>query len=180
MEFIIFLMVVFVIVSVIRRNAAKVQEKIVLPPDFFGLQGVPKEHVRQVGGGTAIVSAPGMISAPGMVSAAAFGEESSSELPADETAFDHDRDLDAAEVVSMELVPVMSTAARPVPVRDVTLEHEVDWNAEHERFHQRYVDVRDPARPTAHGLLDDLRDPAGARRAVIMAEILGPPVSMRR
>ena len=60
------------------------------------------------------------------------------------------------------------------------METEVDWNAEHDRFHKRYVDARPESRPAVHGLMDELRDPAGARRAVLLAEILGPPVSMRR
>jgi hypothetical protein len=62
----------------------------------------------------------------------------------------------------------------------VTLEHEVDWEVEHERFHQRYVDVHSTGSAARHGLLDELRDPAAVRRAVLMAEILGPPKSARR
>lgn len=174
MGFLIFLVVMFILVTAIRNvEARKKQATVVLPPDFFGLQALPPEHVRHVGGGTA------MVSAPGMVPAARMGEESSSELPADETAFDHDLDLSAAEVVSLEAVPAMSTAPRPLPVR-AALEREVDWDAEHDRFHKRYVDAKAPAAPVAHRLVDELRDPAGARRAVLMAEILGPPVSMRR
>ena len=181
MGFLIFLVFVFILISVVRSAAAKVQQvKVVLPPDFFGTHTLPPEHVRHVGGGTAIVSEPGMVSAPAMISAPGLGEESSSELPVDETAGAHDLNLDAAEVVSLELVPAMSTAARPIPVRSETLEQEVDWDAEHDRFHKRYVDARAPSAPTARGLLDDLRDPAGARRAVLLAEILGPPISMRR
>jgi hypothetical protein len=173
MGFLIFLAVVFIIISVIRDAAKKQQARIVLPPDFFGTHNLPPEHVRHVGGG------PGMVSAPAMISAGAIGEESSSELPMDETAFAHDLNLDAAEVVSLEQ-GVWSVAPRPVPDRSATLETEVNWNTEHERFHKRYVDVKAPALPAAHGLMDELRDPAGARRAVLLAEIMGPPVSMRR
>jgi hypothetical protein len=181
MEFLVFLVFMFILVSVLRNAAQKVKEaRIVLPPDFFGTHDLPPEHVRHVGGGTAIVSAPGMASAPAMVPARRMGEESSSEHLPDETAFDHDLNLDHAEVVSLENVPLMSVAPRPVPVRTETLETEVDWEAEHDRFHKRYVDAKAPAAAAAHGLMDDLRDPAGARRAVLMAEILGPPVSMRR
>jgi hypothetical protein len=178
MGFLVFLFFVFVFISLIRRgvNAAKTarQIPIVLPPDFFGTHALPPEHARQLTG------APGMVSAPPMVSAARMGEESSSELPTDETAFDHDLNLDAAEVVSLEPVEVgMSVAPRPIPVRDVTLETEVDWEAEHDRFHKRYVDAKAPSLAAAHGLLDELRDPGSARRAVLMAEILGPPISLR-
>lgn len=173
MGFLVFLVIVFIIFSVVRDAAKKQQEKIVLPPDFFGTHNLPPEHVRHVGGG------PGIVSAPAMISAGAMGEESSSELPTDETAYDHDLNLDAAEVVSLEL-GVRSTAPRVRPDRSATMETEVDWNVEHERFHKRYVDVRPESRPAVHGLMDELRDPAGARRAVLLAEILGPPVSMRR
>ncbi|HEX6909839.1 MAG TPA: hypothetical protein VF142_05580 [Longimicrobium sp.] len=168
MGFIIFLVFVWIVVSAIRSAARKQQAQVVLPPDFFGTHDLPPGHVRHV------VSAP----------AAALGrvptEESSSELLVDETAAGHDLDLGHAEVVSLEMVPPMSVAARPLPDAAASLETEVDWEAEHERFHRRYVDVRQAAPSPARGLMDELRDPAGARRAVLMAEILGPPVSMRR
>jgi hypothetical protein len=182
MGFMIFLVVMFIFITMVRNAAQKVKEaKIVLPPDFFGTQNLPPEHVRHVGGGAAIESAPGMVSAPAMISARAMGEESSSEQLADETAYDHDLNLDHAEVVSLEQPSAgMSVAPRPIPVRPTRMETEVDWTAEHDRFHKRYVDVKAPPQAAAHGLLDALRDPAGARRAVLLAEILGPPVSMRR
>jgi hypothetical protein len=55
----------------------------------------------------------------------------------------------------------------------------VDWNAEHDRFHNRYVDGQ-PAPAARHpGRLAELRGPGGLRRALIAAEILGPPRSLR-
>lgn len=174
MEFLVFLFILYIIGQAIR-TAARNQARPTLPPDLWDPASLPPEHVLQVGGGQAMVSAPAMVQARRM------GEESSSELPVDEAASDAELDLSAAEVVSLERVDVpMSVAARPIPVRDVTLEHEVDWDAEHDRFHKRYVDAPPVPHPTAHGLMDELRDPGGARRAVLLAEILGPPVSMRK
>lgn len=172
MGFIVFLIVVWIIISV-AQNANKARQaraQSQLPPDFFGTFNLPPEHVRQVGGVPAAV-----------LPARVPSEESTSELLWDETAADHDLNLDHAEVVSLEPteVPAVSVERRPLPGPAASLETEVDWEVEHERFHKRYVDARAQARPAAHGLLDDLRDPATARRAVLMAEILGPPVSLR-
>jgi hypothetical protein len=170
MGFIVFMVFVWVIVTVIR-NAAKAQQQkqLMLPPDFFGTHNLPPGHVLHVDGTSVMVS----VRAP--------TEESTSELMGDETAYDHDLDLSHAEIVSLEqAVPAMSVAPRPLPADAASLETEVDWESEHERFHKRYVDARPASRAAAHGLLDDLRDPAGARRAVLLAEILGPPVSLRR
>src|SRR5688572_20442003 len=116
MEFLVFLVFVFIVISAIRNAVAKAQAqaKVVLPPDFFGTHTLPPEHVRHVGGGDAIVPEPGMVSAPAMIPALGMGEESSSELAVDETAADHDLNLDAAEVVSLETVPAMSVAPRPI------------------------------------------------------------------
>jgi hypothetical protein len=71
-----------------------------------------------------------------------------------------------------------TTEARPLPVVAESLEGEVDWTVEHERFHKRYVDVNAPPHHARHGLMDDMRDPAMLRRAMLMAEILGPPVGL--
>jgi hypothetical protein len=170
MGFLIFLVFVFIVVSMMR-NAAQKQAKIVLPPDFFGTHNLPPEHVRQVGAVPAAV-----------LPARAASEESSSEVMWDEAAGDQELNLDALAEAATRARPAegMSVAARPLPAEPATLETEVDWEAEHDRFHRRYVDARAPSLAAAHGLLDELRDPAGARRAVLLAEILGPPVSMRR
>jgi hypothetical protein len=53
-------------------------------------------------------------------------------------------------------------------------------NAHPRRVPMRLIPLEGPRAVAAHGLVDELRDSAGARRAVLMAEILGPPVSMRR
>lgn len=173
MGFIIFMIVLWIIISVVAQNAAKAKQaraQSQLPPDFFGTFNLPPEHVRQVGAVPAAV-----------LPARSGSEESTSELMWDETAADHDLNLDHAEVISLEPTeaPAFSVEARPLPGPARSLETEVDWEVEHERFHKRYVDARAPTLAAAHGLLDDLRDPATARRAVLMAEILGPPVSLR-
>ena len=169
MGFIVFLVFVWILVSAIRTAAKKQQARIVLPPDFFGTHDLPPEHVRHVGPAPAAVLAR-----------RAATEESSSELIWDETLTDQELNLDHADVVSLEILHEKAVAPRALPGAAASLETEVDWETEHQRFHKRYVDARPAGRTAAHGLLDDLRDPAQARRAVLMAEILGPPVSMRR
>jgi hypothetical protein len=171
MGFIVFLVFMWILVSAIRSAAKKQQAQAThqLPPDWFGLAQLPADHVRHVG------AAP-----TAALARRAATEESSSELIADETLTDHELNLDHADVVSLEVLHERAVAPRALPGAAASLETEVDWETEHQRFHKRYVDARPAGRPAAHGLLDDLRDPAQARRAVLMAEILGPPVSMRR
>lgn len=118
-------------------------------------------------------------------------EASSSEAEVDELASDtdltFDDDVDDGEdprgdlVLFTPRVPVVltTTEARALPEAAQALEREVDWTVEHDRFHKRYVDAPAEVRPAHHGLLDDMRDPASLRRAVLMSEILGPPVSSR-
>ncbi|HEU0012412.1 MAG TPA: hypothetical protein VFQ45_01945 [Longimicrobium sp.] len=104
----------------------------------------------------------------------------------DEVATDAELNLDeVTRVVSREDALVSETAlavAEPRALTDAsaTLEHEVDWEVEHERFHKRYVDARAAAAPPIHTLLGDLRDdPHALRRAILLAEVLGPPVGDR-
>jgi hypothetical protein len=181
MEFIITLLVIGWIVSGIA-GAAKRAAKQVPPPDVFQAIAVPPEHVRHL-------AAPAVIAPP--VGRFAVFEESTSELEMDEWEMDElagDTELQLyrvaqAEVRSMEPldareVVLTTTEARPLPAMAETLEHEVDWTEEHERFHQRYVDRKAPAHHAQRGLMDDMRDPAMLRRAMLMAEILGPPVGL--
>jgi hypothetical protein len=77
---------------------------------------------------------------------------------------------------------VVSRTPPPVPVPQVrSLEAlEVDWSAERERFRSRYlVAAPAPKRAETPRLLPDLRDPAEIRRALVMAEVFGPPRSLR-
>lgn len=176
MEAIITLLVIFWIVSGIVSAVNRAAKK-VPGPDVFQAVVVPPEQVRHI-------AAPAVITPP--AGRFAVFEESTSELDSDELAGDTELQLyreAQAEVRSMEPlesgeVVLTTTEARPLPVQAESLEQEVDWTAEHERFHQRYVDRKAPAHLAQRGLMDDMRDPAMLRRAVLMAEILGPPVGL--
>lgn len=175
MELLIFLVIGWILWAAVgnaARNAKAKQPPPAVPtlPDWYAL--AQSEHVRMVGGAKPAAVLPARVAS----------EESSSELMWDELA--GDREVDAtgatrAEIVSLESTEVVLPSER-VGHGDVTLEREVDWEAEHERFHRRYVDVHSTGSAARHGLLDELRDPAAVRRAVLMAEILGPPKSARR
>jgi hypothetical protein len=175
MEVIFTLLVIFWIVSGIVSAANRAKK--VPGPDVFQTVVVPPEHVRHLAAPAVTTLPPGRF---------AVFEESTSEFDTDELAGDTELQLyreAQAEVRSMEPldsreVVLTTTEARPLPVRVESLEHEVDWTAEHERFHQRYVDRKAPAHHAQRGLMDDMRDPGMLRRAVLMAEILGPPVGL--
>lgn len=169
MEFLFFLFVLWIIVSGIRSvQGQKPQPPVVLPPDYFGTRELAPGQADDHG---PVLLAPALDESGGVVEVVPWY---------DEAASSHDLDLRAAEVVSLEEAPaLMSLEARPVPQWDGSLEMEVDRTAEHNRFHKRYVEAPPARTEAAHSLLDELREPGGARRAVLMAEILGPPVSMR-
>lgn len=168
MEFLFFLFVLWIIVSGVRSvAAAKPAPPVVPPPDYFGTRELPAGQGDEHG---PVLLAPAVNAEGDIVEVVAWH---------DEAAGSHDLDLRGAEVVSLEEAAPMSLEARPVPLRDVSLELEVDRTAEHNRFHKRYVEAPPARAEDAPSLLDELRDPGGARRAVLMAEILGPPVSMR-
>ncbi len=176
MEIIFTVLVIFWIVSGIVSAANRAAKK-VPGPDVFQTVVVPPEHVRHIAAGPTPAPVAGRF---------AVFEESTSELEMDELAGDTELQLyrqAQAEVRSMEPlesreVVLTTTEARPLPALAESLEHEVDWTEEHERFHQRYVDRKAPAHHAQRGLMDDMRDPAMLRRAVLMAEILGPPVGL--
>jgi hypothetical protein len=81
----------------------------------------------------------------------------------------------------------VEVAARPVPAQPVALDGEVDRDAEHVRFHGK-IEAR-PAAKVARvakapagagaGVLRSLRDSGTLRRAVLAAEVLGPPRALR-
>lgn len=175
MEFLILLFIGWIMWSVVVSAAKKQQTQLPPPeqptvPDWYSL--AESEHVRMVGGAQPAAVLP--VRAP--------MEESSSELPWDELA--HDTELAAFGAPPVDVVSLESTDVMPPPERlaptIVSLEQEVDRETEHENFHRRYVDARAAGASARYGLLDEMRDPAALRRAVLMAEILGPPRSLRR
>ena len=177
MEFLIIVAVLIWIVAGVINGAVRQAKAKLPPPEVYQAVVVPPEHVRHLAAPAAVPVSAGRF---------AVFEESTSEYDADELAGDTELQLyrqAQAEVHSMEPLESRDTVlttieARPLPEAPVTLEHEVDWTAEHERFHQRYVDAKAPPHLAQRGLLDDMRDPAMVRRAVLMAEILGPPVGV--
>lgn len=168
MEFLVLLFIGWIIWSAVGNAAKNAQAKLP-PPTFYDPSQIPPEHVLHVAGGP-----------PAVLPARTASEESSSELLWDELAGDTELDDPGMQVVSLESTAPMSVEARPVPTEAVSLEQEVDWETEHERFHRKYVDVHSTGSAARHGLLDEMRDPGALRRAVLMAEILGPPKSLRK
>lgn len=161
----------FSIVRAAARQAQQQKEKQLPPAAFYDLSQVPPEHRLEV-----VSPAPATV-LPGR----AANEESSSEHWWDEVAGESEIDATGqapAEAVTLESTEVVLPAEAEAPAI-VSLEQEVDWEAAHTRFHQRYVDARPAGRAPAHRLMDELRDPASLRRAVLLAEVLGPPKSMR-
>ncbi|HWK89790.1 MAG TPA: hypothetical protein VNP72_07335 [Longimicrobium sp.] len=122
----------------------------------------------------------------GRMSAAVFHAEADAfDVFRDEIATDSELSLETdMQVVSADDTATgeiaLAVAPRPLPAAVASLEQEVDWEVEHERFHKRYVDARAAATPVIHTLLGDLRDdPQALRRAILLAEVLGPPVGDR-
>ncbi|HEX6368241.1 MAG TPA: hypothetical protein VF006_04880 [Longimicrobium sp.] len=171
MELLVLLFIGWMIWSAVA-NAAKNARAKLPPAALYDPSQVPPEHVLHVAGGP-----------PAVLPARAASEESTSELMWDEVAGDTEIDATGAtpaEVVALEATEGMSVEARPMPGEAVTLEHEVDWEQEHVLFHRKYVDGHSTGSAARHGLMDEMRDPGALRRAVLMAEILGPPRSLRK
>lgn len=93
--------------------------------------------------------------------------------------------LDTAPVEIVSLEPVEEL--REVPVAEAVFAADasppldqvrIDRRAEHIRFHTR-VDAPSAPEPTRRSLGRDLHDPDQLRRAVILAEVLGPPRSLQ-
>jgi hypothetical protein len=104
--------------------------------------------------------------------------------PVDEESPDEEEGIHTLEARSLEPVapePLPVPVERPLPAAVVeTLEVlEVDRGAEHRRFHRRAPET--PAAPVSRGesLGEVLRDPGALRRAVLLAEVLGPPKALR-
>ncbi|HEX7242737.1 MAG TPA: hypothetical protein VF263_20785 [Longimicrobiaceae bacterium] len=101
----------------------------------------------------------------------------------DEVAGDHDLDVDSihtAEAMSLEPISASEGVVRALPAPlpaslDVLV---VDRSGEHERFHRRIAALAAPA-PRPDRLADHLRSRSEVRRAILLAEALGPPKSLR-
>lgn len=169
MEFLILLFIGWVLWSAVANAARNAEAKQLPPAALYDPSQVPAEHVLHVGPAPAT-----------LLPARVPTEESSSELLWDELEGDTELNEPGLQVVSLESTAAMSVEARPMPGEAVTLEQEVDWEHEHELFHRKYVDGHSTGSAARHGLLDEMRDPGALRRAVLMAEILGPPKSLRK
>lgn len=97
-------------------------------------------------------------------------------------AGDHDLAADSIhtrEAISLEPVTTAEGLVRPLPEAPVGLDTvPVDWNREHVRFHDKYFKAAPPPARTDR-LADHLRSRAEVRRAILLAEVLGPPRSLR-
>ncbi|HLL45767.1 MAG TPA: hypothetical protein VK399_03625 [Longimicrobiaceae bacterium] len=94
---------------------------------------------------------------------------------------DHDLAADSIhtrEAISLEPVTASEVALRPLPEAPVALDGEVDRSREHLRFHDKYFKPPPPP-PRMDRLADHLRSRAEVRRAILLAEVLGPPRSLR-
>ncbi|MEW5926536.1 MAG: hypothetical protein AB1941_03555 [Gemmatimonadota bacterium] len=111
-------------------------------------------------------------------------EEDEEELVDDEEGIAGDHDLAAdsihtREAISLEPVTEVEGMLRPLPQAVVALDtSEVDRAREHLRFHDKYFKAAPPP-PRPDRLADHLRSRAEVRRAVLLAEVLGPPRSLR-
>lgn len=91
----------------------------------------------------------------------------------------------AEEIQPVEAISLEQFDEAPVPVVLERVVHmaapepvEIDRDAEHVRFHSRFpTAVQPPAR--SETLPERLRRPGELRRAIILAEVLGPPRSLR-
>lgn len=111
-------------------------------------------------------------------------EEEDEELVDDEEGIAAGHDLDADSIHTREalsLEPVASTevALRPLPGEAVALDAPVvDRGREHERFHQKYFKPAAPP-PRSERPADHLRSRSEVRRAMLLAEVLGPPRALQ-
>ena len=189
MEFLVLLFVGWIVWSIVGAAAKNAKAKQLPPAVFWDPSQVPPEHVIQLGAAEPDTSVMltrlrARMQQEAVLPTRATSEESTSELMWDELAGDSEIDASGAtpaEVVALEQTEVaVPVELRPGRGEAVSLEHEVDWEAEHENFHRKYVDGHSSGSAARHGLLDEMRDPGALRRAVLMAEILGPPKSLRK
>lgn len=110
----------------------------------------------------------------------AHGEEHAAEPVPDFEAAVYEPD--SVEIAPYEPPVEARVTTRPLRPEAVSMELEVDRAAEHSRFHariERAPEAERSRRPAAHETLGDLRGADALRRAVLAAEVLGPPRALR-
>jgi hypothetical protein len=166
-EFLFFLFVLFVAFNVVRGFAAEAGKKRLTPPpepEPWRLEEAA--HTYRLGSGAAPAAQD------------PWWEVSDPEaLPVIEVP----REPEPVDlVVYDDVAGTMSVAPRPLPAQPVALDVEVDRTAEHARLHAR-ID-RPPPRvedlPRAPRLTV-FHGPGALRRAILAAEVLGPPRALR-
>lgn len=155
------------------------------PPPAPIAQRLPDGSVLLPSGQTVAAGTPEAEAYWWLPAPAASHEESSSEWEDPEDGVVSMEPVTQADERSLEPVGTPSwergmKGDRPEPVRESLERSEVDWNAEHERFHKKYVDGGQPTAAHARSsILAGMRGRHGLRQAVLAAEILGPPRALR-
>ena len=142
---------------------------------------VPAEPVRPLPGRFPVEPAPEPARSAPVAVAPGGREESTSELPvADPAGLEVILPFEAVTLEPPELADwELGARPRSEPVRGSLEQPVVDWTAEHERFHRKYVDAGQAPPPATHGALDALRGRKALRQAILSAEVLGPPRALR-
>ena len=161
--------------------------EILLVVVFFGLpllgqlmeknKAPPDDLSEESWGEEPVATLPGTVPAARRETAAEWQEWEEDEEAGVEALPVDDR---SAEVIHpVEAVSLEPVAPVPLPVRPVLETAQVDRSLEHRRFHERFVERHEAPAPAADTLAARLRHPGELRRAVLLAEILGPPRALR-
>jgi hypothetical protein len=101
------------------------------------------------------------------------------EWPVEEEEGIHTLEAVSLEPVAPEPVPVRVERPVPAAVPETREALQADREAEHERFQQRILENPAGALPHVATLGGELRDAQVLRRAVLLAEVLGPPRALQ-